>query len=62
MAKEFLDRKKIAYEAVDVSVDRAGLDELRKKSGQMGVPVLDVGGEIVVGFDQEQLETLLGIA
>jgi len=30
-----------------------------KKSGQMGVPVIDVGGTVVIGFDKEQLETLL---
>jgi glutaredoxin len=42
-----------------VSVDRAALDEMRQKSGQMGVPVIDVDGEIIVGFDQEHLEKLL---
>jgi glutaredoxin len=59
VAKEFLDRKKVAYESADVSVDRAALDEMRQKSGQMGVPVIDVDGEIIVGFDQEHLEKLL---
>jgi glutaredoxin len=62
MAKEFLDGKKIAYEHVDVSVDAGGRDELIKKSGQMGVPVIDVDGEIVIGFDRERLDALLGKA
>ncbi len=62
MAKEFLDGKTIAYEHVDVSVDAGGRDELIKKSGQMGVPVIDVDGEIVIGFDRERLEALLGKA
>lgn len=59
MAKEFLDRKKVAYQEVDVAADPKGRDELLKKSGQMGVPVIDVDGEIVIGFDQERLEDLV---
>jgi glutaredoxin 3 len=43
-------------------VDAAGRNEMIKKSGQMGVPVIDVGGTIVVGFDKEQLEALLAKA
>jgi glutaredoxin len=59
MTKSFLDEKGIAYENVDVSTDSAGRDEMIKKSGQMGVPVICVDGEIVVGFDKERLEGLL---
>lgn len=59
MAKEFLDRKKAAYEWVDVAADPKGRDELLRKSGQLGVPVIDVDGEIVIGFDQERLEALI---
>jgi glutaredoxin 3 len=58
MAKEFLDTKKLKYEYVDVSADAKARDELMKKSGQMGVPVIDVDGEIVIGFDPERLEAL----
>jgi glutaredoxin len=43
-------------------VDAAGRNEMIKKSGQMGVPVIDMGGTIVVGFDKEQLEVLLAKA
>ena len=59
MAKGFLDEKGVAYENVDVSTDSAGRDEMIRKSGQMGVPVIDVDGQIVVGFDRERLEGLL---
>jgi glutaredoxin-like YruB-family protein len=59
MVKSFLEGKGIAFEDVDVASDAAGRDEMIKKSGQMGVPVIDVDGEIVVGFDKERLEGLL---
>jgi glutaredoxin 3 len=49
----------VSYQEVDVSADAAGRTEMIKKSGQMGVPVIDMGGTIVVGFDREQLEMLL---
>jgi len=49
----------VAYQEVDVSVDAAGRNEMLAKSGQMGVPVIDVGGTVVIGFDKEQLEALL---
>lgn len=43
----------------NVAEDEAARDELMKKSGQMGVPVLDIGGEIIVGFDQEAITAAL---
>jgi glutaredoxin 3 len=52
----------VAYQEVDVSVDAAGRSEMLAKSGQMGVPVIDVGGTVVIGFDKEQLEVLLAKA
>jgi glutaredoxin 3 len=59
MAKTYLEKKEVAFEDVDVSADTTGRDEMVKKSGQMGVPVIDVEGEIVVGFDKERLDGLL---
>jgi glutaredoxin-like YruB-family protein len=59
MAKNFLEEKGVAFDNVDVSIDAAGRDEMMKKSGQMGVPVIDVDGEIVIGFDKERLENLV---
>lgn len=60
MAKAYLEEKGVAYENVDVSTDAAQKDEMVKKSGQMGVPVIDVGGQVIIGFDKERLEDLLG--
>lgn len=59
MAKTYLEEKNVAFEDVDVSADATGRDEMIKKSGQMGVPVIDVEGEIIVGFDKERLDGLL---
>jgi glutaredoxin-like YruB-family protein len=58
MAKSLLDENGITYRDVDVSQDAAGRDELIKKSGQMGVPVVDVDGEIIIGFDREALDNI----
>jgi glutaredoxin 3 len=52
----------VAYQAVDVTTDPNGLRDLMTKSGQRGVPVIDVDGEIVVGFDKERLEEILAKA
>lgn len=49
--KEFLKQHKIKYAEKDVSSNRKAAQEMIKKSGQTGVPVLDIGGKIIVGFD-----------
>lgn len=59
--KEFLIENEIPFRDVDVSRDRMAALEMVQKSGQMGVPVIDVGGEIVVGFDRRRLSRLLGL-
>ena len=59
--KEFLKDKNIQFEDVDVSLNEKYAEELVKKSGQMGVPVVDIDGEIVVGFDREKIVKLLNI-
>ncbi len=61
MAKEFFKENNVFYEEKDVSIDAAGRDEMIKKSGQMGVPVIDVDGKIVIGFDKKELSKLLNI-
>lgn len=58
--KEFLQEKNIEFENIDVSKDPSKADEMVKKSGQMGVPVLDIEGKIVVGFDKEAIMGALG--
>ncbi len=60
MAKKFLKEKGVEYEEIDVS-DPIKAEEMVKKSGQMGVPVIDIDGEIIVGFDKARISKLLGI-
>ncbi len=61
MAKEFFKQNNIAYAEKDVAVDTKARDEMINKSGQMGVPVIFVGDDIVVGFDRARLSELLNI-
>ena len=58
-AKEYLSRKGISYQEYNVAVDRDKTKEMIQKSGQMGVPVITVDDEVVVGFNQVQLDSLL---
>lgn len=59
MLKKYLDSKKVQYENIDVSTDRNAAQEMVVKSGQRGVPVVDIDGKIVVGFDKERIESLI---
>ncbi len=59
--KQFLKEHNIEFEDIDPSQDKKALDEMVQKSGQMGVPVVDIDGEIVVGFDKEKICELLNI-
>ena len=58
-AKEFLKEKKIEFEDKDVSADEGARNEMVEKSGQMGVPVLDIDGTVIVGFDQDAIKSAL---
>jgi glutaredoxin len=60
MAKAFLEERNISYTEKDVAGDEPALKEMVEKSGQFGVPVIDVDGKIVVGFDRGMLEQLIG--
>ena len=57
--KAYLDGKKIAYENIFVDEDEAKAEEMIKKSGQMGVPVIEIGDQIVVGYDVSTFKKLL---
>lgn len=59
--KEFLKEKNVVFEEVDVSQDENALNEMVKKSGQMGVPVVEIDSQIIVGFDKEKITQLLNI-
>lgn len=60
-AKQFLKDSNIQFIDYDVGSDTAKADEMIKKSGQMGVPVLDIEGEVIVGFDKEKIKETLGL-
>ncbi len=57
-----LDEKKVVYQYIDVTVDREGREQMVQKSGQMGVPVIEIDGEIAVGFDKNWIEEKLASA
>ena len=59
--KQFLKENNIEFEDIDVSANQQALQEMTEKSGQMGVPVLDINGEIVIGFDKDKISQLLGL-
>jgi len=60
-AKEFFKENKIEFTNIDVSEDEKAGKEMVDKSGQMGVPVIDIDGEILVGFEEDKLRELLKI-
>ena len=55
-AKQFLKDNNVEFEDFDVSKDQTKAQEMIDKSGQMGVPVIDIDGEIIVGFDKDAIE------
>lgn len=59
--KQFLKENNVLFLEWDVSADKLAADEMVKKSAQMGVPVLDIDGEIIIGFDKEKIKQLLGL-
>jgi glutaredoxin 3 len=61
MAKKFFADNNVPFDEYDVASDVASRDEMIKKTGQMGVPVIDIDNQITIGFDQARIKTLLGI-
>ncbi len=60
--KRYLDEKEVQYEEIDVSKDQEKLKEMVELSGQMGVPVVEIGEEdVIIGFNKEQINKSLGI-
>lgn len=59
--KEFLQQHNIEYQNLDVGEDEQAREEMIQKTGQMGVPVIEIDGEIIIGFDKERIANLLGI-
>ena len=58
--REFLKSKSLNFEDIDVAANHDLAKEMIKKSGQMTVPVIEIDGKIVIGFDKEKIENLLG--
>lgn len=61
VAKDFFAEKGVAYEEKNVLTDLVARQEMMTKSGQMGVPVIDIEGKIIVGFDEGAIAGELGI-
>ena len=61
MAKSFFKTNGVTFADFDVSTDLDKRKEMIDKTGQMGVPVIDIGGEVVIGFDEPKLRESLGI-
>ena len=57
--KEFLKERGVEFEEIDVSQDEKAMKEMVEKTGQMGVPVIEIDGEIVIGFDRGKIIKLL---
>jgi glutaredoxin-like YruB-family protein len=58
-AKDYFRENRIRFQEYDVSRDRRRADEMVRKSGQMGVPVIDINGRVIVGFNQPEIERAL---
>lgn len=61
MTKEFFKANDVQYEELNVAADAKAREEMIQKSGQFGVPVVDINGQIVIGFDKARLTELLSI-
>jgi glutaredoxin 3 len=61
MAKKYLHEQGVRFKDVDVSRDQAAARDMVRRSGQQGVPVLDIGGKIVIGFDRPKIDRFLGL-
>lgn len=62
MTKEFFKEKGIDYTDFDVAHDLGKRQEMIQKSGQMGVPVIFIGDEMIIGFDKERIASTLGVS
>ena len=59
--KRFLEEKDVEFEEVNIAEDEEGLEEMKEKSGQTGVPVIEIGDEVIVGFEKEKIKQLLDL-
>jgi glutaredoxin len=59
MLKQFLKEKKVEFKEIDVGENPKAANEMIEKSGQIGVPVIDIDGKIIVGFNPEEIKRAL---
>ncbi len=59
--KEYLAKNNIQYQEIDVASNEAELEKMVAISGQMGVPVVEIDGNVVIGFDKERIDEILKI-
>lgn len=59
MAKRYLDDKKVTYTDIDVEKDPAGARAIVEKTGQAGIPVIQIGDEVILGFDRPKIDLAL---
>lgn len=57
--KQYMDKLGVEYEVRDIERDHSFASESVEKSGQMGIPVIDIDGEIIVGFDKPKIDKAL---
>ncbi len=62
MAKEFLTSKNVPYEDINVAADPVAREDMVNKSGQLGVPVFEIDGQIIVGYNQQLIMKVAGIS
>jgi glutaredoxin 3 len=60
--KAFFQEHNVEYQEIDVSSDHAAVEEMVKKSGQMGVPVIEIDGDIIIGYNEAALRDALKIS
>lgn len=59
MTRKYFDTRNVQYQDIDVTKDRNAVEEMVAKSGQRGVPVIDIDGSIIIGFDKERVDSLI---
>lgn len=60
-AKNYFKQLGLRFTEIDVSKDPSAAERLVKKTGQTGVPVIEIGNHVIVGFDKEKIDRLLGV-
>ena len=60
-AKQYFDSKNIAYNEIDIEQDAAAGQKIVEETGQMGVPVIRIGNEFIVGFDRPKIDQALSV-